>query len=265
MNPVSAIAPDASLSTASDEHFSHPERVQQVRREVRLLVFDVFGSVVDWRTSVASDLGHWGKTQGIDADWEALALAWRGLYQPQMQKVRSGEREWTILDVLHREALDSLLPRFGLQGLSESQKQHINRVWHRLDAWPDSIAGLTRLKSHYTIAPLSNGNVALLTNMARHAALPWDLILSTEWFKAYKPQPQTYLGVAQVMGLAPHEVMLCAAHNDDLGAARAQGLRTAFWPRPTEYGSMQKKDFEAEADWDIVATDIRDLARQLVD
>lgn len=271
MSSASVDRPHAHMHTQtqtpvqSATHCSDPERVQQVRREVRLLVFDVFGSVVDWRNSIVRDLGRWGQAEGVEADWEALALAWRGLYQPQMQKVRSGEREWTILDVLHREALDSLLPQFGLDGLSETRKQHINQVWHRLDAWPDSIAGLTRLKQHFTIAPLSNGNVALLTNMARHAGLPWDLVLSTEWFKAYKPQPQTYLGVASIMGLKPHQVMLCAAHNDDLAAARAQGLRTAFWARPTEYGTMQKKDFEADSDWDVVATAIRDLAHQLID
>lgn len=228
--------------------------------KVRALLFDVFGSVVDWRTSIERELTTWGNTRNLSIDWEALARAWRSHYQPKMQEVRSGKRPFTQLDQLHREALDALLPQFGLGDISEIDKVEMNLVWHRLDAWPDSIAGLTRLKAKYTIAPLSNGNVALLNNMAKYAGLPWDLNLSTEWFKAYKPQPETYLGAAAVLGLQPDEVMLCAAHNDDLAAARQCGLRTAFWPRPTEYGVDQTKDFEPDQAWDIVAKDIRHLA-----
>ena len=231
---------------------------------VRALLFDVFGSVVDWRTSIAHDLSAWGKTKGIEADWEAFARAWRGHYQPKMHEVRTGQRPFTLLDDLHREALQLLLPTFRISNLSEADIVYVNRVWHRLDAWPDSIAGLWRLKAKFTIAPLSNGNVALLNNMAKHAGLPWDLNLSTEWFKAYKPQPETYLGAVRALGLTPGEVMMCAAHNDDLLAARQCGLKTAFWPRPTEYGTEQSKDFAAEENWDVVATDIRDLASQLV-
>lgn len=232
---------------------------------VKVLVFDVFGSVVDWRGSIERDLSVWGKSKNVQADWGGLALAWRSLYQPKMQQVRSGHRPWTLLDDLHRESLEELLPKFGLTTLVPDDLDHINRVWHRLDAWPDAIAGLTRLKSKYVIGPLSNGNIALLANMAKYAGLPWDLSFSTEWFKAYKPMPAAYLGVAQAMNVKPSEVMLCAAHNDDLKAARAQGLKTAFWPRPTEYGSAQTKDFKAEESWDLVATDIRDLADQLLD
>ena len=182
-----------------------------------------------------------------------------------MQQVRSGQRPWTLLYDLHRESLEELLPKFGLTRLAPDDLDHINRVWHRSDAWPDAIAGLTRLKSKYVIGPLSNGNISLLANMAKYAGLPWDLSFSTELFKAYKPMPAAYLGVAQAMNVKPSEVMLCAAHNDDLKAARAQGLKTAFWPRPTEYGSAQTKDFKAEESWDLVATDIRDLADQLLD
>ena len=230
---------------------------------VKALLFDVFGSVVDWRTTIERDLSQWARTRGLTADWEALARAWRSCYQPKMQEVRSGARPFALLDDLHRESLLSLLPEFGLSGLDNHEIEHINRVWHRLDAWPDSVAGLWQLKSRYTIAPLSNGNVALLNNMAKYAGLPWDLNLSTQWFNAYKPQPATYLGAVEVMGLQPEEVMMCAAHNDDLLAARQCGLKTAFWPRPTEYGIDQTKDFQADAHWDIIATDIRDLARQL--
>ena len=231
---------------------------------VRALLFDVFGSVVDWRGSIERDLSAWGAKRGVNIPWEAFARAWRSYYQPKMQEVRGGHRPFALLDDLHREALEILLPQFGLEQLSESDKQHINRVWHRLDAWPDSIAGLSQLKCKYTIAPLSNGNVALLNNMAKHAGLPWDLNLSTEWFKAYKPQPETYLGAVNALGLKPDEVMMCAAHNDDLLAAQQCGLKTAFWPRPTEYGVDQKRDLKAEYDWDVVATDLRDLADQLV-
>jgi 2-haloacid dehalogenase len=234
-------------------------------KRVRALLFDVFGSVVDWRGSIERDLGAWGKARGIETDWDAFARAWRSQYQPKLQEVRSGQRAFTLLDDLHREALEALLPQFGMGNLSEPEKIHINQVWHRLDAWPDSIAGLSRLKAKFTIAPLSNGNVALLNNMAKHAGLPWDLNLSTQWFNAYKPLPETYLGAARVLGLEPNEVMMCAAHNDDLMAARQCGLKTAFWPRPTEYGPDQTTDFTAQEAWDIVARDIRDLAAKLLD
>lgn len=240
-------------------HSTHPSK-QPI---VKALLFDVFGSVVDWRTSIERDLSQWAESRDISADWEALARAWRGYYQPKMQEVRSGKRPFTLLDDLHRESLLALLPEFGLSDLSDADIEHVNGVWHRLDAWPDSIAGLWRLKAHYTIAPLSNGNVSLLNNMAKHASLPWDLNLSTQWFEAYKPQPQTYLGAVGVLGLEPHEVMMCAAHNDDLRAAQQCGLKTAFWARPTEYGQDQDKDFEADGAWDVIAKDIRDLADQL--
>lgn len=230
---------------------------------VKAMVFDTFGSVVDWRGSIIRDLTQWGHENGITADWASLADKWRGRYQPQMEKVRSGQREWTILDVLHRESLEALLPEFGLQGLNEEQRDHVNRVWHRLDAWPDSISGLSRLKSKYIIAPLSNGNISLLTNMAKFTGLPWDLNLSTEVFKCYKPQPGSYLGVCAALRLEPHEVMMCAAHNDDLLAARNVGLKTAFWPRPTEHGPTQKTNLHATENWDVVAKDIRDLAHQM--
>lgn len=230
---------------------------------VKAMVFDTFGSVVDWRGSIIRDLSQWGEENGYHADWAALATKWRSLYQPQMEKVRSGQREWTILDVLHRESLDALLPEFGLDSLTEEQRRHVNKVWHRLDGWPDSVSGLSRLKSKYIIAPLSNGNISLLTDIAKYTGLPWDLNLSTEVFKCYKPQPQSYLGVCAALQLEPGQVMMCAAHNDDLLAARKTGLKTAFWPRPQEHGPDQKTNLQATEDWDIVAKDIRDLARQM--
>ena len=182
---------------------------------VKAMVFDTFGSVVDWRGSITRDLTRWGAENGYLCDWTALAVKWRSLYQPSMEKVRSGQREWTILDVLHRESLDQLLPEFGLERMTEEQRQHVNKVWHRLDGWPDAVGGLSRLKSKYIIAPLSNGNVSLLTDIAKHTGLPWDLNLSTEVFRCYKPQPQSYLGVAKILQLDPGEVMMCAEHNDD--------------------------------------------------
>jgi 2-haloacid dehalogenase len=230
---------------------------------VKAVVFDTFGTVVDWRGSIVADLGRWGASQQIQADWSRLADAWRGRYEPQKDRVRRGEIAWTNIDDLHFDALRSLLPEFGLSGLSEEQQMHLNRVWHRLNAWPDAVMGLARLKTRYVIGPLSNGNVALLVNMAKHAGLPWDAIFSCEHFQRYKPHPDTYLGVCRQMYLSPGEVMMCAAHNYDLAAARSVGLKTAFVPRPTEYGPQQTTDLAPEQDWDIVASDLGDLAQQM--
>ena len=230
---------------------------------VKALVFDVFGTVVDWRTSIIKDLEGFGRAKGISADWTALTDAWRAGYQPAMDKVRSGALGWTHIDVLHRMVLDELLVKFKITGLSEADKDHVNKVWHRLNGWPDSSEGLTRLKRKFIISTLSNGNTSLLVNMAKHAGLPWDCVLSAETFKAYKPDPRAYLGAAEVLGLKPSEVMMTAAHNSDLVAASKQGLRTAFVARPTEYGPHQTRDFKAEHDFDVVATDFIDLAKKL--
>jgi 2-haloacid dehalogenase len=230
---------------------------------VKALVFDVFGTVVDWRTSIIKDLEAFGRARNIQADWVAMTDAWRAGYQPAMDKVRKGELGWTHIDVLHRMVLDELLVTFKLTGLSEADKDHVNRVWHRLNGWSDSSEGLTRLKRKFIISTLSNGNTSLLVNMAKHAGLPWDCVLSAETFKAYKPDPRAYLGAAEVLGLKPSEVMMTAAHNSDLVAASKQGLRTAFVARPTEYGPHQTRDFKAEHDFDVVATDFVDLAKKL--
>jgi 2-haloacid dehalogenase len=227
------------------------------------IVFDTFGSVVDWRGSLIADLSAYGAKRGIAADWTALVDAWRAAYHPSMERVRKREVPWTKLDDLHRGSLDGLVAKFGITGLTEDDLRHINLGWHRLDPWPDSVAGLTRLKRRFIIGPLSNGNVALLTKMAKHASLPWDVVFGSDLFGHYKPDPETYLGVAKLLDLAPGEVMMAAAHNNDLAAARRSGLMTAFWPRPTEYGPHQKRDFVAEQDWDVVAKDIEDLAAQL--
>lgn len=232
--------------------------------EVKALVFDVFGSVVDWRSSLIDDLTAWGRARGIVTDWPQLVDAWRSAYVPSMNEVRNNPgRGFIKLDDLHRASLDGLIEKFDVRGLSAQDRDHIARGWHRLKPWPDSVAGLTRLKRKFLIAPMSNGNVALLANMAKNAGLPWDLILSAELFQHYKPDPETYLGAARLLSLPPHQVMMCAAHNDDLAAARRQGLKTCFFARPTEYGPLQRRDFKADAAWDIIAADINDVADQL--
>ena len=227
------------------------------------IVFDTFGTVVDWRSSLIADLSGFGSGRGITADWAALVDAWRAAYHPSMDRVRKGELPWTRLDDLHRASLNQLVRDFGIQGLSEDDLVHINLGWHRLHAWPDAVPGLTRLKSRFIIGPLSNGNVSLLLNMAKFAGIPWDMIFGSDLFGHFKPDPETYLGVARMLNLRPDQVMMGAAHNGDLAAARSCGLLTAFFPRPQEYGPHQKRDYAAEQDWDIVATDIADMAGKL--
>ena len=231
---------------------------------VKALVFDVFGTVVDWRTSLIADFTRWNATRGIKADWTALVDGWRAVYTASMDDVRKHpERGYMILDKLHRQSLEKLVAQLAIEGLTEADLQYLTSGWHRLHPWADSVAGLTRLKTKYIISPLSNGNVALLTNMAKFAGLPWDLILSAELFEHYKPDPESYLGAARVLCLAPGEVMMVAAHNHDLRAAQKLGLKTAFVARPTEYGPLQKHDFEAKGDWDIVARDFGGIADRL--
>jgi 2-haloacid dehalogenase len=230
---------------------------------VKALVFDVFGTVVDWRGSLIRQGKLLGRRKKLKVDWAAFADAWRAGYQPAMARVRSGELPWTKIDVLHRMILDGLLPKFGVHGLSEEEIDELNRAWHRLDPWPDARAGLAKLKRRYVIATLSNGNVALLTNMAKYARLPWDCILSAEVVHHYKPDPETYLGAADLLGVKPGELMLVAAHKDDLRAARACGLKTAFVTRPRERGPGARTDVSRDPAFDVHARDFLDLARQL--
>jgi 2-haloacid dehalogenase len=217
---------------------------------MRALFFDVFGTCVDWRTPIRRVLA----ARGLPED---LADAWRGLYQPQLETVRGGAREWVDLDVLHREALDRLLAG---RGLTVADPDELTRAWHRLDAWPDTVPGLTRLKARFIVAPCSNGHIAQSVTLARHAALPWDVILGAEVARAYKPQSEVYLRSAAALKLEPGEVTMVAAHNGDLRAARALGFGTAFVPRPAEHGPDQTTDLEPEDDWDVVARDFRELA-----
>ena len=225
----------------------------------KVLAFDVFGTVVDWHGSIAREVN----ALQLGVDGGAFALAWRAGYQPAMRRVMSGELGWTRLDELHRMILNDVLHNFGINQLDESQLRHLNKVWHRLAPWPDSVAGLTRLKTRFTICTLSNGNLGLLTNMAKQAALPWDCVLSAEVFRAYKPAPETYLGVAQVFDLAPEEVMMVAAHQDDLAAASQYGLQTAYIERPAEFGGAQPKDVSPDPRSTYHARDFTHLAQQL--
>ncbi len=230
---------------------------------VKALTFDVFGTVVDWRSSIIEEGRALGRHKNFEADWVAFADAWRGKYQPSMSRVRSGEVPWANLDSLHRASLEELLEEFGITTLNDQEKDQLNRAWHRLQPWSDSVAGLVRLKKHYILATLSNGNIALLVNMAKNACLPWDAILGAEVTKHYKPQPQCYLMSAQLLDLAPHECMMVAAHNGDLVAAAALGFRTAFVGRPTEYGPDQRVDLKAEHPFDVVSDSFTDLADKL--
>jgi 2-haloacid dehalogenase len=230
---------------------------------VKALCFDVFGTVVDWRSSIIREGRELGRAKGLDVDWEAFTDAWRGLYQPALDKVRTGAMPWTRLDDLHRMSLDRLLVEHEILGLSESEIDHLNRVWHRLDPWPDSVPGLTRLRKKFILATLSNGNVALIVNMAKRAGLPWDAVLGAEPARHYKPQPEAYLRTADFLGCRPEECMLVAAHNGDLAAAGRLGFRTAFVRRPTEYGPAQTRDLRAEQPWDVLAESMVDLAAKL--
>ena len=230
---------------------------------VKALVFDVFGTVVDWRSSIIADLTAFGARKGIAADWTGLTDDWRGAYRPTLNRVIKGELPFARLDDLHRGTLDGLLEKYGVKGLSEAEKDYVNKVWHRLNPWPDSVAGLTQLKRKYLISTLSNGNVALLTNMARNAGLPWDCIISSELARAFKPDPKTYQTAAALLDLPLDQVMLVAAHVNDLRAAKRTGLRAAYVPRPFEFDPNGRPTDPPDEHFDYVAKDFVNLAEQL--
>jgi 2-haloacid dehalogenase len=231
---------------------------------VRALLFDVFGTLVDWRTSIIAAATAFGAERGIVCDWAALVDAWRAAYRPAMDRVRTGELPWRNLDALHAASFAELAERFGIAAaLSPEDRAWFVRRWHALEPWPDTRTGLLRLRERHVLATLSNGNVALLVELARHADLRFDAILSAELFEHYKPDPQTYAGAVALLGCEPHEAMLVAAHNDDLQAARRAGLHTAFVARPAEYGPHQHEDFEAEPGVDVAARDLVELAAAL--
>jgi len=232
-------------------------------RVVKALVFDVFGTVVDWRTSISREVGELAERKRLHVDGAKFADAWRAGYVPAMNRVRTSELPWTRLDDLHRMILDEILDEFGLDGLSEVEKDTLNRAWHRLQPWPDAVSGLTRLKKQFIIAPLSNGNVSLITDMAKNAALPWDCVLGAELVRHYKPDPEVYRSAAEFLDIRPVDVMMVAAHLGDLRAAKAEGLQTAFVVRPDEFGSDGKPDLVADDSVDITARNFNDLASQL--
>ena len=231
-----------------------------VADDIRALTFDVFGTVVDWRSGIIREGQVLGRAKGLDVDWAQFADAWRDLYQPMLSKVRDGELPWKKLDDLHRMSLDRLLAEFGIGSLSESEIDHLNRAWHRLDPWADVIEGLTRLKQKYILATLSNGNVALLVNMAKRAGLPWDAVLGAEVARHYKPQPEAYLITADLLGLRPEQCLMVAAHYSDLVAARGCGFRTVYVWRRQEFGPRPKDDLPADHGLDLVVEDFVELA-----
>ena len=232
---------------------------------IKVLLFDTFGTLADWRGSVTRRGERLAAEKSIDGvDWDAFARAWRAGYAPGMAKVKSGERSWTPIDVIHRERLDEIAIDFGIaDALNEADRQAMNLWWHQLDPWPDTVPGLTRLKTKFLISPLSNGTLVLLSAMAKRAGMPWDFILSSETFKSYKREPAVYLGAIELLGLEPAEIMMTAAHNDDLEAARSHGMRTAYINRPYEYGADQTKDIQADEKWDIIGETTEDIATAL--
>ena len=234
----------------------------ELQQTIRAVLFDVFGTVVDWRSGVIAELAAFGQVTGVAADWTAVADDWRSRYQPAMEDVRSGRRPFVPLDTLHRESLDAIFAERGI-GATEAERDQLTLAWHRLDPWPDVVDGLARLRTRFTVGTLSNGNTMLLENMAARAGLPWDVVLGAQVAGAYKPLPRAYLGSVERLGHRAEHVMLAAAHNADLGAASALGLRTAFISRTTEHGPGQTTDLVAEGPWDFVARDVNHLAELL--
>ena len=249
----SAVAPGSAQGTGPSNPQVGP---------VKALVFDTFGTVVDWRTSVTQEVEALAKWKGVTVDGAKFADAWRAGYAPSMNRVRTGDLPWTKLDGLHRMILDQILIDFGIVGLSEADTDALNRVWHRLRPWPDAVGGLTRLKKRFIIAPLSNGNISLMTDLAKHSGLPWDCILGAELARHYKPDREVYQSAVDILDLRPADIMMVAAHVGDLNAARSVGLRTAFVVRPFEFGPNGKPDLKADA-VDMSAKDFNDLASQL--
>jgi 2-haloacid dehalogenase len=227
---------------------------------IKALLFDTYGTVVDWRRSILAELHALGEARRLAIDWDRFLTEWKSGYAPGMEKVNTGEWPWTTVDVIYRRRLDDLIRTYGIVGVAEPEIVQLNRVWWRLRPWPDSVAGLTRLKTRYIIAPLSNASFAGMVHLARFAGLPWDCILTAENARCYKPRPEVYRMAIELLGLRPDEVMMVAAHNYDLRAAQAGGMRTAFFPRPTEYGPGQTTDLHPDGEWDVVARDVEDLA-----
>lgn len=252
----------APSSASANAQPAMPQTTTQLT-QVKALTFDVFGTVVDWRSSIIREGERLAAAKGLKLDWAKFADAWRAGYSPAMDRVRKGELPWTTIDALHRMTLDRLLNEFAIRGLTETEIDHFNRAWHRLQPWPDAVAGLTRLRKKYILATLSNGNVSLLVNMAKNAGLPWDAVLSSELAGHYKPDREVYQKAADLLGLKPDQVMMVAAHQGDLRAAASVGFKTAFVSRPLEYGPDRKPDLTLDPSFDIVAEDFLVLAEKL--
>ncbi len=229
---------------------------------IKALAFDVFGTVVDWRSSIIREGELLGARKGLKVDWPAFADAWRGGYRPAMDRVMRGDQGWANIDKLHREILDGLLQKFSIRGLQETEIDDLNRAWHRLMPWPDSVPGLNRLRSRFVLSTLSNGNISLLVDMAKHAGLPWDCVLSGELIGKYKPDLEVYRMAARLLGVERDELMLVAAHPPDLLAAKRAGLKAAYVPRPLEHGPGRSPP-PADPSFDFVASDFIDLAAKL--
>lgn len=258
-----ALAAVGTFSAAASAQDCLGKEASPASGAVKALTFDVFGTVVDWRSSIIREGQLLTKTRGIRVDWAKFVDAWRAGYRPAMDRVQKGELPWISIDGLNRVILDDLLKQFEIEGLSEEDIDHLNRAWHRLMPWPDSVPGLNRLRSRYLLVTLSNGNMSLLVNMAKNAGLPWDCVLSAELAGRYKPDPQVYQMAARLLGLSPAQVMMVAAHPGDLQASKKVGFRTAFVSRPLEYGPDKKADTVSQAEVDVVAVDFLDLAAKL--
>jgi 2-haloacid dehalogenase len=231
---------------------------------LKALTFDVFGTVVDWRGSIIREANQWGQRKGLQVDGAKFVDRWRAGYGPSMDKVRNSSLPWMKLDQLHRLILEDLLTEFSVTGLSEEEKNDWNRVWHRLTPWPDAVEGLTRLRRKFVVSTLSNGNISLLVDMAKFGSLPWDMVLSAELFHHYKPDREVYVGAVDLLGCQPEEVMMVAAHPNDLQAAHACGLRTAFVPRPLEFGARKEAASAIGEPFDLTARDFLELADKLL-
>lgn len=264
-----SVQPLGRISHTNERFFmTSPQfRAASTGRVIRAVLFDTFGTVVDWREGIATAVAGFADRHSLALDAHAFADAWRNRYQPSMEPIRSGERDYASLDILHLENLEYTLARADVDRdlIKEHEIEELSRAWHRLDPWADSVPGLTRIKKNYIIGPLSNGNTSLLLNMAKDAGIPWDVIIGSDITRIYKPHPDSYRKTAATLGLHPGEVLFVAAHNADLDSARAAGLATAFITRPTEHGATQTTDLEPTDDWDFSALDITDLAAQLED
>lgn len=231
--------------------------------KIKIILFDVFGTTVDWRSSIAAEIADFGRSRGVDADDFALADRWRAGFRRLQSQIANGERDWITMDAMHREVLDGLLPELGGEDAAEDEIVHLNHAWRRLKAWDDAVEGLNILKRNRIIGALSNGNMSLLVGLSKHAGLPWDCVLSTGMFGGYKPNPQVYLGAARLLDADPSDIMLAAAHAYDVDGARRAGMRTAYIFRPNEFGPGKAEDPGDTSRFDIVADGFTELAERL--